>query len=124
MVQFGEHARKRDTGSNPDCNLLFFIFLFSSIEQEVYMKTGNIGTSKIWYHFTDEFVQFLEELVEDTFGTKTALAECMKICLDVAGIKCSIACCMYDISYMGCPGDRLGVYKIAFKSMGFEGELV
>lgn len=82
------------------------------------------GRSKQWYRFSDEFISFIDELIEDYFGSKSELAKCMKKCLDIANVKASKAVCMYDISYMGCSGDRLAVYRIAFKSMGFDGEVV
>lgn len=80
--------------------------------------------NKKWYRFTDEFIEFVDELIEDYFGSKSELASCMKKCLDIAQIKASKAVCMYDISYMGCTRDRLAVYRIAFKSMGFDGEVI
>lgn len=80
--------------------------------------------AKKWYRFTDEFMAFIDELVDEVFGSKSELAVCMKKCLNAADIKASKAVCMYDISYGGCAGDRLGVYKVAFKSMGYDGELV
>ena len=80
--------------------------------------------AKKWYRFTNEFMIFIDELVDEVFGSKSELAVCMKKCLNAANIKASIAVCMYDISYGGCAGDRLKVYKIAFKSMGFEGNIV
>lgn len=79
---------------------------------------------KKWYRFSDEFMIFLNKLVTETFGTKNNLAECMQKCLKAGNIKTSRVVCMYDTSYGGCTGDRLKVYKIAFKSMGFEGNIV
>lgn len=80
--------------------------------------------SKKWYRFTPEFADFLDILIEEMFGSKSELANCMKKCVEAAGLKTSKACCMYDISYGGCPGDRLAVYKIAFKTLGYSGEVV
>lgn len=79
---------------------------------------------KKWYRFTDEFMIFVDELISEVFGSKSGLATCMKKCLDVANVKSSKACCMYDITYGGCPGDRLCVYKIAFKTLGYNGDIV
>lgn len=81
-------------------------------------------TTKKWYRFTDEFMIFIDDLIREVFGNKSELARCMKLCLDAANIKSSIACCMYDISYGGCPSDRLPVYKVAFKTLGYSGKLV
>lgn len=79
---------------------------------------------KKWYRFTDEFMIFVDELISEVFGSKSELANCMKKCLDVANVKSSRTVCMYDLSYMGCSGDRLSVYKIAFKTLGYNGDIV
>lgn len=43
--------------------------------------------AKKWYRFTDEFMIFVDELVDEVFGSKSELAVCMKKCLNAADIK-------------------------------------